>query len=114
MKNRHSTHRRLTPLALAGFLLMNALPGHAEDKTWLPDSGVKSPYSPLAIPTKLEPVEESLTDLLNQGYATESINGYPSGQLFVLKKRIHHLLCVLNGPPAKANAVPTSRCWRLN
>lgn len=84
---------------------------------WLPDSGVKSPYSPLAIPTTLKPVETSLSDLLKQGYKITSTSNYANnaGALFTLTHKKQTLLCLLTAPnPQTDQNVPTSRCWELN
>jgi len=52
---------------------------------WLPQSGVKSPYSPLAVPTTLKPVPDSLAPLLSKGYRITTTADYGgSGALFTL------------------------------
>jgi len=82
---------------------------------WLPESGVKSPYSPLAVPTTLHPVTASLSNLLKTGYRITTTTNYAgSGALFTLEKRGQTILCVLTPPnPQTDQNVPTSRCWNL-
>jgi hypothetical protein len=81
----------------------------------LPESGVKSPYSPLAIPTAMIPLQDSLDTLLGQGYqiTTMSHDG-TSGPMFTLSLKKKTVLCVLTPPnPQTDQNVPTSRCWSL-
>ncbi|MGJ8514058.1 hypothetical protein [Carnimonas bestiolae] len=85
----------------------------------LPESGVKSPYSPLAVPTKLAPLSDSLETLLNHGYRVVTNDRYPQGMMMVIEKRASSghstALCVVNPPQAGTDQnVPTSRCWALN
>lgn len=91
--------------------------GFAQDaREWLPLSGVKSPYAPLAVPTTLKPVQDSLASLLNKGYQITTMAEYAhSGALFTLIRQNRNILCVLTAPtPGTDQNVPTSRCWRLN
>lgn len=83
---------------------------------WLPESGVKSPYSPLAVPTTLKPLRDSLTRLLDKGYQITTMASYTaSGEMFTLVHRDRTVLCVLTPPvPGTDQTVPTSRCWALN
>ena len=87
---------------------------NAED--WLPQSGVKSPYSPLAIPTTLKPVPDSLASLLTKGYRITTTADYGGSEaLFTLFRHKQTVLCVLTAPtPGTDQNVPTSRCWSLN
>jgi hypothetical protein len=81
----------------------------------LPESGVKSPYSPLAIPTAMIPLQDSLDTLLGQGYqiTTMSHDG-TSEPMFTLSLKKKTVLCVLTPPnPQTDQNVPTSRCWSL-
>lgn len=86
-----------------------------------PLSGVKSPYSPLAIPTKMKPIEKPLAQLLNNDYHISSIAPYPQGVMFILStlhtppEHPQQVLCILNPPIAGTDSnVPVSRCWLLN
>ncbi|ANA14455.1 hypothetical protein HC62_17880 [Acetobacter tropicalis] len=83
---------------------------------WLPQSGVKSPYSPLAVPTMLKPLPMSLTELLNKGFKVISTTDYSGqGVLLTIEGRKQTVLCVLTAPnPQTDQNVPTSRCWALN
>jgi len=82
----------------------------------LPQSGVKSPYSPLAVPTTFKPVPDSLASLLTKGYRITTTADYGgSGALFTLFRQKQTVLCVLTAPtPGTDQNVPTSRCWSLN
>lgn len=109
--------KKLLPSLTAAWIALFPLSGLAQTSAeWLPDSGVKSPYSPLAIPTKLKPVQESLETLLNKGYRISTSTTYSgSGQVFVLVNLKKTVLCVLKGPnPQTDQTVPTSSCWELN
>lgn len=107
----------------AGFMVMTALGllgpvcGFAQTSgDWLPQSGVKSPYSPLAVPTTLKPLALSLTELLNKGFKVISTTDYSGqGVLLTVEGRKQTVLCVLTAPnPQTDQNVPTSRCWALN
>lgn len=83
---------------------------------WLPQSGVKSPYSPQEVPTTLKPVPDSLASLLAKGYRITTTAYYGgAGALFTLTWQTQTMLCVLTAPnPGTDQNVPTSRCWSLN
>ncbi len=107
----------------AGFMFMTALGllgpvcGFAQSSgDWLPQSGMKSPYSPLAVPTTLKPLPVSLTELLNKGFSVISTTEHAgAGILLTLVERKQTVLCVLAAPtPQTDQNVPTSRCWALN
>lgn len=98
-------------------LLLFPASGFARNtEDWLPQSGVKSPYSPLAVPTTLKPVPDSLASLLTKGYQITTTTDYSgSGALFTLTRQKQTALCVLTAPtPGTDQNVPTSRCWSLN
>lgn len=82
----------------------------------LPASGVKSPYSPLSVPTTLKPLEDSLAALLNKNYRITTSAPYSgAGEVFTLIHHNQNVLCVLTPPnPQTDQNIPTSRCWMLN
>lgn len=107
----------------AGFILatnlglLGPVEGFAQSSgDWLPQSGVKSPDSPLAVPTTLKPLSMSLTGLLNKGFKVIGATNYSGdGALLTLVGRKQTVMCVLNAPNPKTDQnVPTSRCWALN
>ncbi|WP_086638744.1 hypothetical protein [Acetobacter okinawensis] len=92
------------------------LPSFAQPReSWLPESGVKSAYSPLAIPTTMRPLQESLAALLAKDYhITSMAHDGPSGAVFTLASQRQTVLCALNPPDLQTDQnVPTSRCWAL-
>ncbi|WP_406586355.1 hypothetical protein [Asaia lannensis] len=103
--------------------LLGALFGHtalspalaAEETGPLPDSGVKSPYSPLAIPTTLKPLPAALDSYLGQGYSIGAIARTGPELVMTLSRRGSTLICALTPPDTRNDQnVPTSRCWSLN
>ena len=109
--------KKLSLIFTALMLFLLPVLGFAQSTgDWLPQSGVKSPYSPLAVPTTLKPVQDSLASLLNKGYRITTTADYGgSGALFTLTRQKQTVLCVLTAPtPGTDQNVPTSRCWSLN
>ncbi|KXV23814.1 hypothetical protein AD942_01775 [Gluconobacter japonicus] len=109
--------KQLSLIFIALTLLLLPASGFAQTTgDWLPQSGVKSPYSPLAVPTTLKPVPDSLASLLTKGYRIKTTADYGgSGALFTLTRQKQTVLCVLTAPtPGTDQNVPTSRCWSLN
>lgn len=108
--------KRILTFAALSVLLFPASGFAQSTGDWLPQSGVKSPYAPLPIPTTLKPVQNSLASLLTKGYRITTTADYGgSGALFTLIRQNQTLLCVLTAPtPGTDQNVPTSRCWSLN
>ena len=93
----------------------------AQAEGFLPSSGVKASYSPLAIPTRFTPVGESLEALLNRQYRIMAAHDGGGEEVFVLTKAEKvtradsTVICALTMPnPAAGQMVTTSRCWALN
>ena len=108
--------KRILTFAALPLLLLPASGFARNTGDWLPQSGVKSPYAPLSVPTTLKPVQDSLASLLTKGYRITTTADYGgSGALFTLTRQKQTLLCVLTAPtPGTDQNVPTSRCWSLN
>lgn len=114
--------KRIAVLGIGGVLFSPSAPlfcssGFAQStKDWLPQAGVKSPFSPLSVPTTLRPVQDSLAAMLNDGYQITTTTDYEgSGALFTLVRHGQSVLCVLTAPNVKTDQnIPTSRCWYLN
>ena len=108
--------KRILTFAALPLLLLPASGFARNTGDWLPQSGVKSPYAPLSVPTTLKPVQDSLANLLTKGYRITTTADYGgSGALFTLTRQKQTLLCVLTAPtPGTDQNVPTSRCWSLN
>lgn len=86
-----------------------------------PASGVKAPYSPLAIPTYFKPINVSLEALLNQHYTVVSAHEAGGEEILVLTRKegsvgAHsNAICALTMPNVETDqTVVTSRCWALN
>ncbi|MBR0560577.1 hypothetical protein [Neokomagataea anthophila] len=84
----------------------------AQEKSWLPEEGAKIPGNALAWPTVLEPVPQSLSEMLNQGAVVLLVAGGKEGPEVTLRFKRKVILCYVS--PAPVGGVPTSRCWRLN
>ena len=87
----------------------------------LPASGVKAPYSPLAVPTRMAPLEDSLEALLNRQYHVVAAHQAGGEEVLVLyrvekfARADSTVICALTMPvPEKDQTVVTSRCWSLN
>ena len=108
--------KRILTFAALPLLLLPASGFARNTGDWLPQSGVKSPYAPLSVPTTLKPVQDSLANLLTKGYQITTTADYGgSGALFTLFRQKQTMLCVLTAPtPGTDQNVPTSRCWSLN
>ncbi|MCT6856108.1 hypothetical protein [Bombella pollinis] len=86
-----------------------------------PESGVKAPYSPLAIPTYFQPIDVSLEALLDQHYTIISAHEAGGEEIVVLARKEGpmearlHAICALTMPNVETDqTVVTSRCWALN
>ena len=108
--------KRILTFAALPLLLLPASGFARNTGDWLPQSGVKSPYAPLSVPTTLKPVQDSLANLLTKGYQITTTADYGGSEaLFTLTRQKQTLLCVLTAPtPGTDQNVPTSRCWSLN
>nr|WP_294916956.1 hypothetical protein [uncultured Neokomagataea sp.] len=84
----------------------------AQGQSWPPEEGAKVPGNALAWPTVLEPVQQSLSDMLTQGAVVLSAAGGQEGPIVTVRFKKKVLLCYVS--PAPVGGVPTSRCWRLN
>ncbi|MCT6813103.1 hypothetical protein [Bombella apis] len=87
----------------------------------LPASGIKAPYSPLAIPTRMTPLEDSLETLLDRQYRVVAAHQAGGEEVLVLfrgdmpDRAGSTVLCALTMPnSARDQNVVTSRCWALN
>ncbi len=92
----------------------------ADDLT-LPASGIKAPYSPLAVPTRMTPLADSLETLLDRRYQVVSAHPADGEEVLVLYREDRNAssgstaLCALTMPaPERDQNVVTSRCWSLN
>lgn len=93
----------------------------AQAEGFLPSSGIKASYSPLAIPTRFTPVGESLEALLNRQYRVVAAHDGDGEEVLVLTKAEKvtradsTVICALTMPnPVAGQMVTTSRCWALN
>ncbi|MFN6981079.1 MAG: hypothetical protein ACK4NU_04045 [Brevundimonas sp.] len=83
--------------------------------SWPPEASARTPLNALEYPTTLQPVDRSLTDLLNQG--GKVVNAYvgAAGPVVTVQKRDKVTICLVVGPnPTTDQNVPTSRCYALN
>ncbi len=76
-------------------------------------SGVIALALPHAVPTRYEAMDQSLEDLLNDGWAITHAAGSGGGMGLVLERGGRHVLCVLVGDP-QARSTGRSDCRRLN
>lgn len=114
------TMRRGLWCLMAGLCMVVPAIGEAEEPVF-PASGVKAPYSPLAVPTRLAPLSESLETLLNRQYRIVAAHTASGEEIVILERAGKGImagstvLCALTLPdPAKDQNVMTSRCWALN
>lgn len=102
-------------LALALPFLQTAAPASDAPQGWPPQTSVRTPLNALEYPTALEPVNASLTDLLNDGAKVVSAYVGDKGPIVTVQKRNKVTVCLVIGPdPATDQNVPTSRCYHLN
>ncbi|KQN04078.1 MULTISPECIES: hypothetical protein [unclassified Sphingomonas] len=103
------------PLALALILGLSAASLPAQETRWPLGEGVKSPDKALSMPTKLAPVSQSLTALLDAGGTIVSSYVAPTGPVVTLRLRKRFMICLLQGTnPATDQNVATSECYALN
>jgi hypothetical protein len=90
-------------------------PGHATGVAWPPETSVRAPLNALEYPTRLEPVNRSLADLLNDGARVVSAYVGDKGPVVTVQKQGKVTFCLVIGPdPSTDQNVPTSRCYSLN
>lgn len=102
-------------LTLALLLPQATMPPAEPPHVWPPETSVRAPLNALEYPTKLEPVNQSLADLLNDGAKVVSAYVGEKGPIVTVQKRNKATLCLVIGPdPTTDQNVPTSRCYSLN
>lgn len=106
---------------LAWFVCLMAPIGAGAVDLALPASGIKAPYSPLAVPTRMVPLVDSMETLLNQHYHVITAHQAGGEEVLVLSREGKNaaagstVLCALTMPdPETDQNVVTSRCWSLN
>lgn len=90
---------RPTALAVAGLL---ATAAHTQ------------PISATARPTKVEPMDRSMAQLLDEGYEITAMNAGLAGFGFVLRREKQWVLCTMGMIGEPPHAQPTSDCGKLN
>lgn len=112
---------RFMKRGVAGLACLMALAGAEAADLSLPASGIKAPYSPLAVPTRMTPLTDSLETLLNRHYRVVAAHQAGGEEILVLHLKGTQAvagttaLCALTMPaPEKGQNVVTSRCWSLN
>ena len=105
-----------TVLHLAALAALAApAPLLAQEPRWPLEESVKSPTKALSIPTKLDPLMTSLTDMLNAGGRIVSSYVGTTGPIVTVRLRKTYSICLLRGAnPATDANVPTSECYALN
>ncbi|WP_156340369.1 hypothetical protein [Sphingomonas sp. Leaf17] len=96
-----------------------ALPASAQDvpssPQWPLEGPVKTPSKALQVPTKLDPVNQSLTDILNSGGRIVSSYIGRTGPVVTVMAKGKYTVCVLVGQnPQTDQNVATSECYALN
>ncbi len=90
-------------------------PLFAQEARWPLEESVKSPTKALSIPTKLDPMMQSLTDILNAGGKVVSSYVGTTGPIVTVQLKKAYRICLLRGAnPATDANVPTSECYALN
>lgn len=64
-------------------------------------------------PTKFEPVDRSLTELLNDGWQVAALS-HDIGMQFILQKDGQYVYCLLRTLASISGTDATSDCYRLN
>ncbi len=104
-------------LALSSALV--AMPVSAQDMPaspqWPLEGPVKTPSKALQVPTKLDPVSRSLTDILNGGGKIVSSYVGRTGPVVTVAVKGKYVVCLLVGQnPQTDQNVATSECYALN
>lgn len=107
----------MKPFYLLASLFLSLLPTQllAQQTRWPLEEGVKSPHKALSVPSKLSPVSQSLTDMLNAGGTIISSYVATTGPVVTVRLRKTYMVCLLQGVnPATDQNVATSECYALN
>lgn len=87
----------------------------AQQGVWPLAESAKSPTKALSVPTRLDPVSQSLTDMLNRGGKIIASQLGATGPVVTLTYRSRYLVCIVQGAnPATDQNVATSECYALN
>lgn len=104
------------PSTIAALMIVAApTPLLAQEARWPLADSAKSPTKALDIPTTLDPVDRSLTDILRAG--GKVVNSYvgATGPVVTVVKGRTYMICLLKGAnPATDQNVPTSECYAMN
>ena len=108
---------KITILAFLGAIA--AVPAAAQDipssPQWPLDGPVKTPSKALEVPTTLDPVSRSLTDILNGGGKIVSSYVGRTGPVVTVAAKGKYIVCIVAGPnPQTDQTVATSECYALN
>lgn len=107
----------MKPIFAAALLGMGLSPIalHAQQPRWPLAESAKSPTKALSVPTKLDPVAQSLSDILNGGGQVVNASVGNDGPIVTVRSRKTNFLCLVRGAnPATDQTVATSECYKLN
>lgn len=85
------------------------------EPTWPLVDSAKSPSKALNFPTKLDPVQKSLTDVLKSGGKVITSSLLDAGPVVTVVSGRIYMICLVKGTnPATDQNVATSECYALN
>ena len=103
------TRMIFTAIALSGVVTL------ASAANWPPETGAKVLGNALEYPTKLEPVNRSLQEMLNEGATVVSSGLGENGPVVTLHSGKNYVICILKGAGTGSDQnVATSKCYAMN
>ena len=96
-------------------LAQTAFTSSVQASAWPAEEGAKVPLNAAAIPTQLNPLNESLEQMLNSGAKIVTAYVADNGPVVTVQREQRYSICLLSGAdPKSQQSVPTSRCYALN
>lgn len=99
----------------ACLVLTSTVPATAQESRWPLEGPVKTPSKALEVPTRLAPMSESLTDILNSGGRIVSSYIGKAGPVVTVVRKSKWTVCIVTAQDPKTDQnVATSECYALN
>ncbi len=100
---------------LLSFLIVLLVTSTVSAANWPPNTASKVANNALEYPTKLDPVNTSLEEMLNNGASIISSYVAEDGPIITIKAKKKYVICLLKGAGTGSDQnIATSKCYAMN